>query len=134
MLSVHAEDQYAVRVLKAGASGFLAKGSAPEELVQAVGKVLGGGRYVSPAVAEKLVTEIAANHDKAPHELLSDREFQVLCLIASGKTPTEIADSLCLSVKTISTFRARILTKMNMRNNAELTHYAVENQLLEPSG
>jgi DNA-binding NarL/FixJ family response regulator len=131
MLSAHSEDQYAMRVLKAGASGFLSKGSASEELVQAVRKVLGGGKYISPALAEKLAAHLDATTDKPTHELLSDREFQVLCLIASGKSPTEIAESLSLSVKTISTFRTRILTKLHMRNSAELTHYAIENGLLD---
>jgi two-component system invasion response regulator UvrY len=130
ILSVHPEDQYAVRVLHAGAAGFLSKGSAPEELIQAVGKVLGGGKYISASVAEKLVPHLETQHARAPHEQLSDREFQVLCLLASGKTPTEIAESLALSVKTISTFRTRILTKMNMRNNAELAHYAIEHKLV----
>jgi len=130
MLSAHSEDQYALRVLKAGASGFLTKGSATEELAQAVRKVLGGGKYISPALAEKLACHFDTHRDKPPHELLSDREFQVLCLIASGRTPTEIAEALSLSVKTISTFRTRILTKLDMRNSAELTHYALENGLL----
>lgn len=130
MLSAHSEEQYAMRVLKAGAAGFLTKGSAPEEFAHAVRHVLGGGKYVSPALAEKLAAHLASDRDKAPHELLSDREFQVLCLIAAGKTPTEIADALGLSVKTISTFRTRMFTKLNMRNDAELTHYALENGLL----
>jgi len=131
MLSAHSEDQYAMRVLKAGAAGFLAKSSASQELVQAVRKVLGGGKYISPALAEKLASNLDENRDKSPHELLSDREFQVLRLIASGKTPTEIAEALSLSVKTISTFRTRILAKVGMRNSAELTHYAIENGLLD---
>jgi DNA-binding NarL/FixJ family response regulator len=131
MLSAHSEDQYALRVLKAGASGFLTKGSAAAELVQAVAKVLDGGKYVSPSVAEKLASHIGKDRDGAQHEQLSDREYQVLCLIASGKTPTEIADELSLSVKTISTFRTRILAKMNLRNSAELTHYAMENGLID---
>jgi DNA-binding NarL/FixJ family response regulator len=131
MLSAHSEDQYAMRVLKGGAAGFLTKGSAPEELVQAVRKVLGGGKYVSPALAEKLASHLDTKRDGPPHELLSDREFQVLRLIASGKTPTEIAADLSLSVKTISTFRTRILAKLDMRNSSELTHYAIDNGLLE---
>jgi DNA-binding NarL/FixJ family response regulator len=131
MLSAHSEDQYAMRVLKAGAAGFLTKGSASEQLVLAVRKVLGGGKYISPALAEKLATQLDVNRDRPPHELLSDREYQVLCLIASGHTPTEIAGALSLSVKTISTFRTRILTKLNMRNSAELTHYALKNGLLD---
>jgi two-component system invasion response regulator UvrY len=131
MLSAHSEDQYAMRVLKAGAAGFLSKGSASEELVKAVEKVLSGGKYISPTLAEKLATQLQRDHGKEPHALLSDREFQVLCLIASGKTPTEIAEELSLSVKTISTFRTRILAKLDMRNSAELTHYALENGLLD---
>lgn len=131
MLSAHSEDQYAMRVLKAGAAGFLTKSSASEELVQAVRKVVGGGKYISPSVAEKLASHLDARRDKPTHELLSDREFQVLGLIASGKTPTEIAEALSLSVKTISTFRTRILAKLQMRNSAELTHYAIENHLLD---
>lgn len=131
MLSAHSEDQYAMRVLKAGASGFLTKSSASEELVQAASKVLGGGKYVTPALAEKLAANLGKSGDGAPHEALSDREYQVLCLIASGKTPTEIAAELCLSVKTISTFRTRILAKLDLRNSAELTHYAMENGLIQ---
>jgi DNA-binding NarL/FixJ family response regulator len=131
MLSVYPEDQYAVRVLRAGASGFLTKQSAPDELIQAVSKVLSGGKYISASVAEKLVSHLDTASDRLPHEQLSDREFQVLCLLASGKTPTEIADSLSLSVKTISTFRTRIMNKMDMRNNAELTHYALEHKLID---
>jgi two-component system invasion response regulator UvrY len=131
MLSVHSEDQYAVRVIKAGASGFLTKGSAPEELVQAIRKVLGGGKYITPALAEKLASHIRDGHERLAHEGLSDREFQVLCHIASGKTPSQIADELSLSVKTISTFRSRILAKMQLHTNAELTRYAYENNLIE---
>ena len=131
MLSAHLEDQYAMRVLKAGASGFLTKSSASEDLVQAVAKVLGGGKYVSPALAEKLAASLGKNTGQPSHELLSDREYQVLCLIASGKTPTEIAAELALSVKTISTFRTRILAKLGMRNSAELTHYSMENGLID---
>ncbi len=130
MLSMFPEDQYAVRVLKAGASGYLAKESAPKELVSAIRKVAAGGTYVSQSLAEKLAGELAQPNE-APHETLSDREFAVLCMIAAGKAPTQIAEALQLSVKTISTYRARILTKMHLQNNAELTHYALKNNLVQ---
>jgi DNA-binding NarL/FixJ family response regulator len=130
MLSMHPEDQFAVRLLKIGASGYMTKESAPNELVGAVKKVVAGGRYVSPALAEKMASYLAIDVQTPPHERLSDREFLVLRLIASGKTPTAIAKELGLSVKTISTYRMRILEKMSMANNAELTHYAVQNQLV----
>lgn len=130
MLSMHPEDQFAVRLLKIGASGYMTKESAPQELVGAVKKVVAGGRYVSPALAEKMASYLAIDVQTPPHERLSDREFLVLRLIASGKTPTAIAKELGLSVKTISTYRMRILEKMTMSNNAELTHYAIQNQLV----
>ncbi|HVS50754.1 MAG TPA: response regulator transcription factor [Opitutaceae bacterium] len=129
MLSMHPEDQFAVRLLKIGASGYMTKESAPNELVGAVKKVVAGGRYVSPALAEKMASYLAIDVQTPPHERLSDREFLVLRLIASGKTPTAIAKELGLSVKTISTYRMRILEKMSMANNAELTHYAIQNNL-----
>ena len=131
MLSMHAEEQFASRVLKAGASGYLPKESAPEELVNAIRKVQGGGKYISPAQAEKLVHLLDKGSDRPPHETLSNREDEVLCLIASGRTVGEIAVQLKLSVKTISTYRTRILEKMMMRTNAELTHYAIKNRLVE---
>ena len=131
MLSMHSEDQFAVRVLRAGASGYMTKDSAPEELVGAIKKILHGGKYVSPSLAEKLAFALVPDTDKPPHESLSDREYEVLRLIAAGKTVSEIADQLSLSVKTISTYRARILEKMNMRTNAELTHYAIQHHLAE---
>ena len=131
VLSVHSEDQFAVRVLKAGASGFLNKDSAPEELVKAVRKVLAGGRYVSASLAEKLAFTLDHPSDQLPHQTLSDREFQVLRMIGSGKTVSEIAEELSLSVKTVSTYRARILEKMKLNTNAELTRYAFENKLVE---
>lgn len=131
VLSVHSEDQFAVRVLKAGASGFLNKDSAPEELVKAVRKVLGGGRYVSTSLAEKLAMKLDKPGDQLPHQSLSDREFQVLRMIGSGKTVSEIAQELSLSVKTVSTYRARILEKMNLHTNAELTRYSFEHKLVE---
>jgi two-component system, NarL family, invasion response regulator UvrY len=133
VLSMHPEDQFAVRLLKLGASGYMTKESAPNELVGAVKKVLAGGRYVSGALAEKMASYLAIDVQSAPHERLSDREFLVLRQIASGKTPTTIAKELGLSVKTISTYRMRILEKMSMANNAELTHYAIQNSLVEPS-
>ena len=119
-----------MRLLKAGASGYLNKESAPEELVKAVRKVVGGGKYVSPALAEQLAFEVDVNANKAPHETLSDREFQVMRMIAAGKMVKEIAEALSLSVKTVSTYRARILEKMNLTTNAELIHYAIQNQLI----
>ncbi len=131
ILSMHPEDQFAVRVLKAGAAGFIPKESAPEELIKAIRKVLSGGRYVTAALAEKMAFDLAAQTDKAPHETLSDREFQVLRMIASGKTVGQIGEELGLSVKTVSTYRARILEKMRMQNNAELTHYAIKHQLVD---
>lgn len=131
VLSVHSEDQFAVRVLKAGASGFLNKDSAPEELVKAVRKVLAGGRYVSVSLAEKLAMNLDHPSDRLPHQELSDREFQVLRMIGSGKTVSEIAAELSLSVKTVSTYRARILDKMGLHTNAELTRYSFENKLVE---
>src|SRR5690348_1929835 len=131
VLSMHPEDQFAVRVLKSGASGYMTKESAAVELVGAIKKVLAGGRYVSTSLAEKLATYLASDTQKPPQELLSDREFQVLRLIASGKIVSEIARELSLSVKTISTYRTRILEKMGLRNNAELMHYAMQHQLVE---
>lgn len=131
MLSMHPEDQFAVRMLKAGASGYMTKESAPEELVGAVRKVISGGRYVSPALAEKMASYLSIDVQTPPHERLSDREFLVLRMIASGKTVGVIAKDLSLSVKTISTYRTRILEKTGMANNAELTHYAIQNQLVE---
>ncbi|MFN7949273.1 MAG: response regulator transcription factor [Blastocatellia bacterium] len=129
ILSVAPENQYAVRAIRAGAAGYLSKDSIPEELVKAIRKVLRGGKYISDAVAEQLALAIDRESDRAPHELLSDREYQVLCLIASGKTISEIARELSLSVKTASTYRTRILDKMQMKTSAELTHYAIRNGL-----
>ena len=131
MLSMHPEDQFAVRMLKSGAAGYMTKESAPAELVGAVQKVVSGGRYVSPALAEKMAAFLALDVQSSPHERLSDREFLVLRLIASGKTVGEIARELSLSVKTVSTYRTRILEKTGLRNSAELTHYAIQNQLVE---
>jgi DNA-binding NarL/FixJ family response regulator len=131
VLSMHPEDQYGKRVLKAGAAGYMNKNSAPEELIKAIRKVLAGGRYVSPALAEKLALDLSENRPRLPHETLSDREFEVLRLIASGKTVTQIAEELHLSTATISTYRARILEKMNMTTTAEMMRYAFQNHLVE---
>ena len=131
ILSIHPEEQYALRVLRAGAAGYLTKASAPDSLIGAIRKVYRGGNYVSPALAERLADELRGDITKMPHETLSDREYQVMCLIASGKTVTEIADQLALSVKTVSTYRSRILEKMRMKTNAELTHYAIEHKLVD---
>jgi two-component system, NarL family, invasion response regulator UvrY len=131
ILSMHSEEQYARRAFKAGAAGYITKDSPRTELVKAVNKVIAGGRYVSPALAEKLVFDIERGTDRPLHEALSNREFEVMRLIASGKTVTEIAELLTLSDKTISTYRARILEKMGMKTNAEITHYAIKNRLVE---
>jgi DNA-binding NarL/FixJ family response regulator len=131
ILSIHPEEQYAVRVLKAGAAGYMTKESAPEELVKAVRKVIRGSKYISPSLVEKLAFDLETDSEKPLHETLSDREYQVMCMIASGKTVKEIAKKLYLSVKTISTHRARILGKMKMKTNAELTHYAIKNRLVD---
>jgi DNA-binding NarL/FixJ family response regulator len=130
MLSVQPEDQYAVRCLKAGASGYLSKDSAVEELVKAAQKVMEGGRYVSAQLSEKLAREIQQPSAKEPHQLLSDRELEVMRMIASGKSLTEIGEALHLSVKTVSTYRSRCLLKMQMQSNAELVRYALEHKLL----
>jgi DNA-binding NarL/FixJ family response regulator len=129
ILSIYPEDQYAVRLIKAGASGYMTKESAPAEVVEAVRRVASGKKYISPAVAEMLANDIGATEEKRPHESLSNREYQIFLLFASAKTATEIAETLALSVKTVSTHRSRILEKMNLRNNAELMHYAIENKL-----
>ena len=131
ILSVHSEEQYALRALRAGASGYLTKESAPDELVVAIRKVSLGGKYISSSLAEKLAFELEVGREQAPHETLSDREYQVMCMIASGKTVMEIAQELYLSEKTISTYRTRILENMQMKNNAELTYYAIKNQLVD---
>ena len=130
ILSAHAEDQFAVRALKAGAGGYMTKESAPEELAKAIRKVLAGGQYVSPALAEKLALRVRKDIKLTPHETLSDREYEVMSHIASGKTVTEIAGELSLSPKTISTYRARVLEKLGVKNNAEITRYAIRNGLV----
>lgn len=129
ILSAETEEQYAIRVLKAGASGYLTKETAPDELIQAVQKVARGGQYVSDAIAEKLLFELRIDSGQPLHKNLSDREFQVLCLIATGKNLTDIAQELKLSIKTVSTYRTKLLQKMQMKNNVELVHYAIENNL-----
>ncbi len=130
VLSMYPEDQYAIRVLKAGAFGYVTKESAPEQLVEAIKKVIGGEKYISPSLAEKLVFNLEPGTERPAHETLSDREYEVMCLIASGKTVTKIAEKLSLSVKTISTYRARILQKMGLENNTEIVQYAVKHHLL----
>ncbi len=131
MLSMYSEDQYAMRAIRSGASGYMTKETAPDELLNAINKVMRGGRYISAEMAEKLVFEQDEGGDELPHHELSDREYEVLRLIASGNSVSEIADQLALSVKTISTYRSRILEKMKMKHNAELTHYAIKHELVE---
>ena len=131
MLSMHREDQYAIRSLKAGASGYLTKQSAPRELVNAIRQVADGQKYISPALAQELANHVGEDHEAPPHDALSDREYQTLTMIASGKTVGVIAKELSLSVKTVSEYRARLLVKMKLKNSAELTHYAIKNGLLD---
>ncbi len=131
MLSMHPEDQYAIRSLKAGAAGYLNKQSSPAELVDAIRQVASGRKYISAALAQELANQIGDERNLPPHETLSDREYQTLIMIASGKTVGDIAHELSLSVKTISMYRTRLLQKMKLRHNAELTHYAIRNRLVE---
>lgn len=131
IISMHPEDQYAVRVLKAGAAGYVIKESAPDELVDAIRKVYGGGKYLSPRLAQAVLTDIVRPADRLPHERLSNREYQVLCLLAQGLSVKDIAHELHLSVKTISTFRARVLEKMQMTSTAQLIRYAIQNRLAD---
>ena len=131
VLSMHPEDQYGKRMLRAGAAGYMNKDSAPEELIKAIHKVLAGGRYVSSALAEVLAVDLGGQTDQPPHELLSDRELEVLRLIGSGKAISQIAELLHLSVTTVSTYRARILEKMHLTTTAELMNYAVRNRLAD---
>jgi DNA-binding NarL/FixJ family response regulator len=131
MVSMYPEDQYAVRAFRAGAAGYLNKASAPEKLIEAVSQVIAGRKYVTPEIAQALIENLNAPEGGAPHEKLSDREFQTLKLIASGKRLADIAEALALSPKTVSVYRARILEKMGMANNAELTHYAIKHGLVE---
>jgi two-component system invasion response regulator UvrY len=131
VLSMYPEEQYALRVLKAGASGYLTKETAPEQLVGAIRTVSAGRKYISASLAEKLAFEFDTDFEKPLHGKLSDREYQVLFLISSGKSVKEIGAELALSVKSISTYRARVLLKMNMKSNADLIHYAMENQIVD---
>ena len=131
MLSMHREDQYAIRSLRAGAAGYLTKQSAPRELVTAIRQVAAGQKYVSAALAQELAASVGADHEAPAHDSLSDREYQTLTMIASGKTVSQIAQELSLSVKTISEYRARLLVKMKLKNSAELTHYAIRNRLID---
>lgn len=131
VLSMYPEEQYAVRVLKAGASGYLTKESVPEELIAAIRKVSLGGKYVSSSLAEKLAFDLTTGAEKPLHQALSDREYQVMCMIASGKRVKEIAEELFLSVKTVNTYHSRVLGKMKLKSNAELTHYAIRNRLVD---
>ncbi len=130
VLSMYPEEQYAVRALRSGASGYLTKDSAPDELIAAIRKVHTGGKYVSESLAEKLALKLGSDIKTPPHETLSDREYQVMCMIASGKSVKEIGEELSLSVKTVSTYRARILQKMRLKGNADLTRYALDNKLV----
>lgn len=130
MLSMHEEGLYAIRALKAGASGYLTKQSAPSELMAAIEQVARGRKYLTTTLAEAMADSFGADHERSPHETLSDREYQTLCLIGSGKSLTDVADEMCLSVKTVSVYRSRLLDKMKLRNNAELTHYAIKNGLV----
>jgi two-component system invasion response regulator UvrY len=131
VLSMYPEKQYALRALKAGAAGYLTKESAPEELIAAIRKVARGGKYVTQSLAEKLAVELGDEVEKAPHEALSDREYQVMCLLTSGETLTEIAADLSLSIKTVSTYRTRILDKLNLKSTADIIRYALEHRLVE---
>lgn len=131
ILSMHPEEQYAVRALKAGASGYLTKDSAPDELILAIRKISQGRKYITSSLAERLAFYLEVDSEKPLHEALSDREYEVMRMIASGKTVKEIAEELFLSIKTISTYRSRILEKMGMKNNTELVHYALKNRLLD---
>jgi len=131
VFTVYPEEQYALRVLKAGAAGYINKECEPEALIEAIRKVSQGRKYISPDLAELLASNLDSGNEQALHDSLSDREFQVMCLIASGKTVKDIAKELFLSINTISTYRIRILEKMNMKSNAEITHYAIKNRLVE---
>jgi two-component system invasion response regulator UvrY len=131
ILSMYPERQYAVRALKSGAAGYLTKESVPDELIAAIRKVARGGKYVSQSLAEQLTSELRGEVEKEPHETLSDREFQVMTLLAAGKSVTDVAEELSLSVKTVSTYRARILDKLNLKSTAEIIRYALEQGLVE---
>ncbi len=130
VLTVHSEEQFGLRTLKAGAAGYLTKDSAPEELVNALKRIMNGGKYINQQIVEILMNDVDNNSDRPPHENLSNREFEIMRLIASGKAPMQIADELALSVKTVSTYRSRLLEKMKFTTNAEITHYAITNKLV----
>jgi DNA-binding NarL/FixJ family response regulator len=134
IISIYPEDQIGVRILRAGASGFLNKDSAPKELINAIRKIYSGGKYVSPALAERLAIELETQTDDVPHKKLSNREYQVLCFIASGKSVNDIASHLSISEKTVRTYRDRLLEKMGLHNDVEITHYALKNNLIPPIG
>jgi two-component system, NarL family, invasion response regulator UvrY len=131
MLSIHAEELFAIRALKAGASGYLTKACPPEELILAIRKVMTGEKYVSANFAQRLISNLDKNNQKLPHQTLSDREYQVMCLISQGKTPKQIANQLKVSIKTVSTYHSRMLEKMKMESNAEITRYCLEHKLIE---
>ena len=130
ILSIYSEEQYALRTLRAGASGYLTKGNLPDELIQAIRNLARGKKYISPYISELLINNIKNSQAKAPHETLSDRELQIMCMLASGKTGNDIATELSLSIKTINTYRSRIMKKMGMKNNATLIRYAIENKMI----
>lgn len=131
ILSIHSEEQYAIRALKAGAYGYLTKDSAPNELISAIKKISLGKKYISPSLTEKLVDNLGGDSDNPPHEVLSSREYQIMLLLASGKRVTDIASELFLSVKTVSTYKMRILKKMKMKSTFEIIYYAIKNRLIE---
>ena len=131
ILSMFSEDQYGLRAIKAGAAGYLKKVSAPTELVSAIRKIVGGGKYISPTLAEKLADSVDVNNKKALHQNLSDREYQIMCFISLGKSAEEIAEELAISIHTVYSYRNRILEKMHLKSNVELTQYAIKNKLIE---
>ncbi|HGY57291.1 MAG TPA: response regulator transcription factor [Caldithrix abyssi] len=131
ILSMYGEDQYGLRAIKAGAAGYLKKVSAPEELVNAIHKIVNGGKYISPELAEKLADTYRTEEKEFPHEALSDREYQIMCKIALGDSAEAIAEELCISIHTVYSYRNRILEKMKMKSNVELTRYAIRNKLIE---
>ena len=131
ILSMFSEDQYGLRAIKAGAAGYLKKVSAPTELVSAIRKIVGGGKYISPTLAEKLADNFDSNNKKVPHQNLSDREYQIMCFISLGKSAEEIAEELAISIHTVYSYRNRILEKMHLKSNVELTQYAIQHKLIE---
>jgi len=133
ILSMHPEDRFGVRALRAGALGYMTKESAPLELVNAIRRIINGGKYITPSLAEKLADEIVIDSNQPPHKTLSDREYQLFCMIAEGKSMKDISERLSLSLNTINSYRTRVLEKMNMKTNIELTHYAISNGLVDPA-